>query len=212
MAAAAACAYAFQGARPPPARSSPHQVVPESPPFDDIDDSAIKPASPVVHPPLPPPPQLPPSFKAPPSLFSRHPGLCTEGLGSESSCDLDLDDDVDNGNDEQVLPCNNRQQLERDDEPANTRISGKAFPPPISVIGAGGKPWLYLRPHRAEGRLVLREVRIPSQDLLQVCREDGRFKLHFAAPQPEEEDQFEEVPQCQDAMVKEQEQGQEDNE
>jgi hypothetical protein len=59
---------------------------------------------------------------------------------------------------------------------------------------------------------VLREVRIPSQDLLQVRREDGRFKIHFAPPQPEdEEEQLVEVPQCQDAMVKEREQGEEDN-
>jgi hypothetical protein len=26
--------------------------------------------------------------------------------------------------------------------------SGRAFPPPISVIGKGGRPWLSLRAHR----------------------------------------------------------------
>ncbi|PUZ47063.1 hypothetical protein GQ55_7G132400 [Panicum hallii var. hallii] len=55
--------------------------------------------------------------------------------------------------------------------------SGRAFPPPISVIGKGGRPWLSLRAHREDGRLVLREMRLPSQELLQPCKEDGRFKL-----------------------------------
>ncbi|XP_052153479.1 uncharacterized protein LOC127771592 [Oryza glaberrima] len=55
--------------------------------------------------------------------------------------------------------------------------SGRAFPPPISVIGKGGRPWLSLRAHREAGRLVLREMRLPSQELLQPCKEDGRFKL-----------------------------------
>ncbi|CAN6241848.1 unnamed protein product [Urochloa humidicola] len=55
--------------------------------------------------------------------------------------------------------------------------SGRQFPPPISVIGKGGRPWLSLRAHREGGRLVLREMRLPSQELLQPCKEDGRFKL-----------------------------------
>jgi hypothetical protein len=55
--------------------------------------------------------------------------------------------------------------------------SGRAFPPPISVIGKGGRPWLCLRAHREGGRLVLRQMRLPSQELLQPCKEDGRFKL-----------------------------------
>ncbi|OEL38163.1 hypothetical protein BAE44_0000817 [Dichanthelium oligosanthes] len=55
--------------------------------------------------------------------------------------------------------------------------SRRAFPPPISVIGKGGRPWLSLRAHREGGRLVLREMRLPSQELLQPCKEDGRFKL-----------------------------------
>ncbi|KAJ1270892.1 hypothetical protein BS78_06G085500 [Paspalum vaginatum] len=55
--------------------------------------------------------------------------------------------------------------------------SGRAFPPPISVIGKGGRPWISLRAHREDGRLVLREMRLPSQELLEPCKEDGRFKL-----------------------------------
>ncbi|KAF0934245.1 hypothetical protein E2562_023607 [Oryza meyeriana var. granulata] len=130
----------------------------------------------------------------------RYLGLCTEGLGSESSessggdVDLGGGDDVSDDTDKDVghaaLPCKRQHRPNDVDEgtavppvqplPAWTR---RAFPPPISVIGAGGKPWLYLRAHRGDGRLVLREVRIPSRELLQACREDGRFKLHFAHPE-----------------------------
>jgi hypothetical protein len=79
-------------------------------------------------------------------------------------------------------PCKREQREPEDDAdqgfvmPRRTR-SGRVFPPPISVIGRGGRPWLTLRAHREDGRLVLREMRLPSQELLQPCREDGRFKL-----------------------------------
>ncbi|KAL6634228.1 hypothetical protein ACP70R_026899 [Stipagrostis hirtigluma subsp. patula] len=201
MAATACAAYPYEGTRPPlmpPARSS---HVPE-PPLD-VDDGrgfAVKPAPPAPpSPPPPPPPPLPRPSKAT-SLFSRDLGLCTEGLGSESSGDVDLGDDItdaENINDDtsiggvvlagQGLPCK-RQHRDGDEEPAARARSGRtfAFPPPISVIGAGGKPWLYLRPHRADGRLVLREVKIPSRELLQARREDGRFKLQFAHPEDDE--------------------------
>jgi hypothetical protein len=75
------------------------------------------------------------------------------------------------------------------------RSARPAFPPPISLIGAGGKPWLYLRPQREDGRLVLREVRIPSRELLQARREDGRFQLQYAQPQPDDEED-----KCQEAQ------------
>jgi hypothetical protein len=80
-------------------------------------------------------------------------------------------------------PCK-REQREPDDDadqgfvmPRRTRRGRVKFPPPISVIGKSGRPWLTLRAHREDGRLVLREMRLPSQELLQPCREDGRFKL-----------------------------------
>lgn len=90
------------------------------------------------------------------------------------------------------LPASRRQQQQLDDAGCGSSDdhyqqdvlmlrrtrSGRAFPPPISVIGKGGRPWLSLRAHREGGRLVLREMRLPSQELpLQPCKEDGRFKL-----------------------------------
>ncbi|PUZ75945.1 hypothetical protein GQ55_1G250700 [Panicum hallii var. hallii] len=208
--AATACAYGYQqqGTRPTPpplalaapARSSSQVPDPFLVGFDD-DDA-----------PTPPPPPPLPGKKAPPPFPSRHLGICTEGLGSESSGDIDLSDlpdDVSNGYGDaevgqaQVVPCK-RQHRNGGGEGAGRRARGgrpAPFPPPISVIGAGGKPWLYLRPHREDGRLVLREVRIPTRELLQARREGGRFTLQFAQPQPEEEepeDAHHRHHQCQD--------------
>src|SRR5205085_480366 len=105
---------------------------------DDGRDWAVKPASAV--PPPPPPPLLRPS-RALPSLFSHHPGLCTGGLGSESSGDVDLEDIVNDMDDKdasdavqagQGLTCK-RQHRDDDEERARTRGGRASFPPPISV-------------------------------------------------------------------------------
>uniref|UniRef100_A0ACD5YTU8 Uncharacterized protein n=1 Tax=Avena sativa TaxID=4498 RepID=A0ACD5YTU8_AVESA len=157
---------------------------------------------PIIHgvlmppPPAPPPPPLPPP---PPPLdlhsgarsghpgsnkaTSRDPGLCTEGLGSESSESsggVDLGDAIEDMEAEQYKGVQHFHDHEETTVPARASGGRRVFPPPISVIGAAGKPWQYLRAHRGDGRLVLREVRIPSRELLQACREDGRLKLHFA--------------------------------
>lgn len=171
--AATACAYAYQGARPP------QVLLPAT--FIDV-DGAVQQSAP------PPPPPLPR-----PSFLSHHLDICTEGLGSESSGDIDLTDDVDDNDNAnacvdvgQAPSCKRQHRDGGDEEPGRARNARPAFPPPISLIGAGGKPWLYLRPLREDGRLVLREVRIPSRELLQARREDGRFKLQFAQPQPDD--------------------------
>ncbi|KAG2658842.1 protein FANTASTIC FOUR 3-like [Panicum virgatum] len=205
--AATACAYGYQqqGTRPPLALAAPARSASQAPDpllvgFDDDDDDGAE----VTPPPAPPPPPRP-CIKAPPPFPPRNLGICTEGLGAESSGDIglsDLSDDVSNngaGGDGDaeagralVGPC---KRQHRDgggggEGPGRRARGGRPapFPPPISVIGAGGKPWLYLRPHREDGRLVLREVRIPSRELLQARREGGRFKLQFAQPHPEEEE------------------------
>ncbi|XP_020194586.1 uncharacterized protein [Aegilops tauschii subsp. strangulata] len=194
--AATACAYGYDGGLVPP-------PPPPAQAMDAFDDSARgRRHCPIIHdhysiinglvmpppPPPPPPPPLPPfhlpSGASSKAAASRHPGLCTEGLGSESSessGDLDLGDIV---ADDDIEDCKRRQQDDQEETlmPARKRV----FPPPISVIGAAGKPWQYLRAQRGGGRLVLREVRIPSRELLHACREDGRLKLHFAHPEPEE--------------------------
>uniref|UniRef100_A0A0E0KQB9 FAF domain-containing protein n=1 Tax=Oryza punctata TaxID=4537 RepID=A0A0E0KQB9_ORYPU len=139
--------------------------------------------------------------RPPPHLLPSSGGLdlLTEALGAES---FDPDDDaaaapaMEDGAvaavDVLAPPCkrphhvllSSSEGVDHDDDDNQHAVmvlrrtrSGRAFPPPISVIGKGGRPWLSLRAHREAGRLVLREMRLPSQELLQPCKEDGRFKL-----------------------------------
>lgn len=98
--------------------------------------------------------------------------MCTEGLGVESSAGMVEDfEEKDGDSSRKNIPT----ELIR-----RTRVSGGGgFPPPISCIGKGGKPWVSFKPYRKDGRFMLKEVRIPTQDVLEACREDGRLKLHF---------------------------------
>uniref|UniRef100_A0ACD5ZGH3 Uncharacterized protein n=1 Tax=Avena sativa TaxID=4498 RepID=A0ACD5ZGH3_AVESA len=206
--AATTCAYGYGSSSCPPSAPAPAIMV-GSPTaarslqaMDPFGHQTYGHFGPIVHgvvmppPPAPPPPPLPP----PPldlhsrarsghpgsnnKATSRDPGLCTEGLGSESSessGDVDLGDAIEDKEAEQYKGLQHFDDHEETTTvPARASGGGRVFPPPISVIGAAGKPWQYLRAHRGDGRLVLREVRIPSRELLQACREDGRLKLHFA--------------------------------
>ncbi|KAL7611874.1 hypothetical protein Lser_V15G06563 [Lactuca serriola] len=115
--------------------------------------------------------------------------MCTEGLGFES-----FDDVVEDMKEKQDVHIDHQrkqqQQEERTtkhavsemlsgDQSKRSRIKGMEFPPPISSIGISGKPWVYLESFRSNGRFILKEVKIPTQELLHACREDGRLKLQF---------------------------------
>ncbi|KAM1206033.1 hypothetical protein FF1_006719 [Malus domestica] len=65
----------------------------------------------------------------------------------------------------------------------STSVGG--FPPPISCISNSGKPWVCFKSYRHNGRFVLKEIRIPTQEFLHAHREDGRLKLHFVMPNDE---------------------------
>ncbi|KAL0390652.1 UNVERIFIED_CONTAM: hypothetical protein Scaly_0422300 [Sesamum calycinum] len=47
------------------------------------------------------------------------------------------------------------------------------------------KPWVCLKSFREDGRFILKEIRIPTQELLHACRENGRLKLQFIQPDDE---------------------------
>ncbi|CAL1403906.1 unnamed protein product [Linum trigynum] len=151
--------------------------------------------------------------------------LCTEGLGSESSADVE--DLNNNDNISSTTGWQHQEQEEEDIEkrtpaspPTTTttrgiiakhysglenqsrggehrRLSrsfsdrGVSFPPPISCIGKTGKPWVCFKSYREDGRFVLKEVRIPTQEFLHACREDGRLKLQFVQPDNEISEQME---------------------
>ncbi|PKA65765.1 Protein FAF-like, chloroplastic [Apostasia shenzhenica] len=57
------------------------------------------------------------------------------------------------------------------------------FPPPITTIGRSGKPRVYFKSFREDGRFVLREIRIPTQRLLQATRGDGRLTMRVLQPE-----------------------------
>ncbi|KAJ9188662.1 hypothetical protein P3X46_000037 [Hevea brasiliensis] len=123
--------------------------------------------------------------------------LCTEGLGFESFDDVeDLKNDINEDwqyQEEKVSITRHSTMENLSGEIRRTRLSGRAFPPPISCIGKSGKPWVSFKSYRQDGRFVLKQVRIPSQEFLHAHREDGRLKLHFVQPSDEvfeEEDEY----------------------
>ena len=116
--------------------------------------------------------------------------LCTEGLGSEST--VDSDDMVKgDGGDAALVPGEEAMPEEATLGDAGSGGKDKeppSFPPPIRLIGRGGKPCVCFRTFREDGRFVLRQVVIPGKELLQASREGGRLRLQFATATAGDED------------------------
>lgn len=128
------------------------------------------------------------------SVRSESLQLCTERLGSESS---------DNVEDLKGEMINETWQIKEKVVTSlrhfaagsgRSRMSRESFPPPLSFIGKSGKAGVCFTSYRQDGRFVLKEVRIPSQEFLQAHREDGRLKLQIVQPNDyvEEEDEGDE--------------------
>ncbi|KAF5768706.1 putative The fantastic four family protein [Helianthus annuus] len=136
-----------------------------------------------------------------PCMNAESLSMCTEGLGFESFDDVERlkyeDEDVVD-HDDQCFDAVEKHAVSEIlvGESKRSRMKGMEFPPPISSIGLSGKPWTCLQSYRSNGRFILREVRIPTQELLHACREDGRLKLQFIQsddePLYEEDDDDEE--------------------
>lgn len=108
--------------------------------------------------------------------------MCTEGLGFESFDDVEDTKTEENIKDHHECFDTTTKQVVVEilhGETKRSRIKGVEFPPPISSIGMSGKPWVCLKSYRSNGRFILKEVRIPTQELLHACREDGRLKLQY---------------------------------
>ncbi|WOG87719.1 hypothetical protein DCAR_0206950 [Daucus carota subsp. sativus] len=136
--------------------------------------------------------------RTPLSMCSDSLSICTKNLGLESN---DVEIPVISGNNDfrrQVIPRRKigRHMRHRSNEvlydskgtfnaymssgePRISRITGERMPPPISTIAGNGKPWVCFKSFRNDGRLVLREARIPTKELLQSRREEGRLKLQY---------------------------------
>ncbi|KAJ8749906.1 hypothetical protein K2173_013821 [Erythroxylum novogranatense] len=122
--------------------------------------------------------------------------LCTEGLGFESSDDVE---DMKNDMNEDWRLRDGKVSIRKLSTPENIIVKSRrsrsireAFPPPISCIGRSGKPRVCFQSYRKDGRFVLKEVRVPTQEFLHACREDGRLKLQFVQPNDSLEEEGEE--------------------
>ncbi|KAI3683614.1 hypothetical protein L1987_84123 [Smallanthus sonchifolius] len=96
----------------------------------------------------------------------------SEALGFESFDDVeDFNDQWEERRESVIKHAKNKIVC----EPKRSRISGKEIPPPISSIGRQ----VCFKSYRYNGRLVLKEEKIPTQETLHAFREDGRLKLQF---------------------------------
>ncbi|KAL8094319.1 hypothetical protein AgCh_036012 [Apium graveolens] len=113
------------------------------------------------------------------SMNSESLSICTEGLGFESC--KDTEEFVNNSGSKHrkartsVTKHSSSEYLSG----MRSRITGGELPPPISRIGRTGKPAVSFTSFRQNGRFVLKEVKLPVQESLHACRQDGRLKLQY---------------------------------
>ncbi|KAF3332052.1 Fantastic Four meristem regulator [Carex littledalei] len=79
---------------------------------------------------------------------------------------------------EKIEPCQ-RETCLRCNSVVGLRVLGAEFPAPISSIGRNGKPRVYYQPIKKDGRLVLKEIRIPGKQCMHASRENGRLLLQL---------------------------------
>ncbi|XP_074558053.1 protein FANTASTIC FOUR 3-like [Curcuma longa] len=114
--------------------------------------------------------------------------LCTERLGSESSDNVDrlttkeLEESSGSGLNSREKPKTEVTAHEYRTCSAARARTGVFPPPPISSARRSGKSWIYFKSCREDGRLVLRKVTAPTQELLHASRGEGRLKLHLVLP------------------------------
>lgn len=110
------------------------------------------------------------------SLSSANSESLSEALGFESFDDIEeFPDDEWEQRQQSFGTTTKHVKSEASGETKRSRISGKEIPPPISSIGRR----VCFESYRYNGRLILKEVKIPTQELLHAYREDGRLKLQF---------------------------------
>ncbi|KAK6138189.1 hypothetical protein DH2020_028073 [Rehmannia glutinosa] len=136
------------------------------------------------------------------SMNSESLSVCTEGLGFESFGDAEdlVRNEICNNNnndcqfqEEKKTSFTRNRPAENENhwgESKRSRTSIGEFPPPVSCIGRSGKPFVSFKSFRQDGRIIIKEIRIPTQELLHACRENGRLKLQLI--QPDDDDILEE--------------------
>ncbi|XP_022864169.1 protein FAF-like, chloroplastic [Olea europaea var. sylvestris] len=119
------------------------------------------------------------------SVNSDSLSLCTEGLGFESFDDVedllrnDICNEFQHQEERKSFTRNAQTESHWSEYSKRSRTNRGSFPPPISSIGRSGKPWVCFKSYRENGRFILKEMRIPTQEFMHSCRENGRLKLQF---------------------------------
>ncbi|PHU29674.1 hypothetical protein BC332_01767 [Capsicum chinense] len=122
------------------------------------------------------------------SLSEKSLEICTENLGSENGSDgfssytpsENGDIDEDKYDQQQQQYCSRSIEELRVVKYKYSKRSS-SFPPPIPSLARGdnNKPSLHMQSRRKDGRLILEAVPIPSRNLFQAHRHDGRLLLTF---------------------------------
>ncbi|KAL2508877.1 Protein FANTASTIC FOUR 3 [Forsythia ovata] len=114
--------------------------------------------------------------------------LCTENLGSETGTDNITDSnsifslDTNNSRSKNSSPMDQQQQRAHQQVKSSRNnkmtTSCRSFPPPLTTMK--GSSSLQVRPHRENGRLIIKAVEVPSRhSYLQAERSHGRLRLSF---------------------------------
>ncbi|GLT78454.1 hypothetical protein SLA2020_499900 [Shorea laevis] len=105
--------------------------------------------------------------------------LCTENLGNETGSDINenniflLSSSSENSG---VVNSPVREQLKHCQVPGAKKPIPREFPPPLTT--RSGSESLQVRPHREDGRLVIKAVKVTSQkSIFQAERSNGRLRL-----------------------------------
>lgn len=94
--------------------------------------------------------------------------LCTETLGCETGSDV-TDNTV-------FWPCSSNSG-KKEKKSTNRKLKSREFPPPLTTISGSGS--LLVRPHREDGRLIIKAVFAQSNSCFQAERSDGRLRLRL---------------------------------
>lgn len=165
---------------------------------------------------LPPPYVHPLVKRSQSSLSEKSLEICTESLGSETGFDLlstdppsETGDAGEGKEEEQEQKVTEEAEEDNFEVPKynNTANSKKfcrrSFPPPLPSLSRSDGPSLHMRPHRDDGRLVLKAVSVPSQNNFSAQRQDGRLVLTFANQECKEEDSVEVMEEAEEDRMEE---------
>ncbi|XP_031276632.1 protein FANTASTIC FOUR 3-like [Pistacia vera] len=112
--------------------------------------------------------------------------LCTESLGSETGTEI-IEDNIfslsssSSSSGENYPNSSTREQQEPLQLSVAKKASSRSFPPPLTTIS--GLESLQVRPHREDGRLIIKATKAPpTRSLFQAERSHGRLRLSLCTP------------------------------